>query len=70
MALAVGVVRLVSVLAVRRQLGLALTMVAVVAHVLCVVLLVAVRTHEDVGWIAKHKVFQRQSLQTWNDTIV
>ena len=48
LALSVGVVWLVLVDAVGCQLGLALSVVAVMAHVLRVVLFGAVRAHEDV----------------------
>lgn len=52
LAFAIRVVRLVSVLAISSQFSFAFPMVAVVTHVLSVVLLVAVRAHEDVRRVA------------------
>ena len=59
---AVRVVRLVQVLALSGQLGLALAMVAVVAHVLCVVLLVPVGTHENIRGVSENQIHKGQSL--------
>lgn len=70
LALAVGIVRLVPVLAVRRQLGLALPVVAVVAHVFRVVLFVPVWAHEDVVGVPENAVLQGQALEARNDSVL
>ena len=62
LALATRVVGLVRVLTARCKLGLALPVVAVVAHVLCVVLLVPVAADEDACWVLQHQVFERLAL--------
>ena len=67
---AIGVMGFVGMFAISGKFGLALAVVAVVAHILGIVLLIAVRAHKYVRWVLQREVFERQSLQTWDDTVV
>ena len=72
LTLAIGVVRLVGVDAIGGKLGLALPVVAVVAHVLGIVLFVAVSAHEYLRGASQVRdaVQEGHSLQAGNDPVL